>query len=649
MHGFRLAAGAAFSIALTLGFACEAGAQQSGAAVRADLDDFTIVECVLPGRMVQQGMRRTYMTRGRVIRTSAKECAVAGGSFVIEEEGHLKRAYEVWLEPAKAGNAQAQYYLGEILERGVNGRPDYAEAAQWYRRAVDQGDRRAAAALARLYAEGLGVPADRQEAARLVQGASGIPPGVLKDYADKSASDRIAELEQSLSLRQQEVEQLRRRSDTDKSAGDRIAQLERELSARQAEVQALRSSRQADPDTVARIARLEQDLASRSQEVGQLRREVDRLRGDLDRAEQRLARERQRADATRSDVERLSQERSRMQADLSRSTGDAQAKAELQKRLAAAEAELAKKQKDLAQRERQIAGLNTQVAKLQQDIKASQATPAAAPPQLRADASVDRKRAAIAMGDPNKFGRYHALLIGIDQYKFWDPLANSVSDARGVAEILQRRYGFQVEVMANAQTRADIMRKLNEYRQKLTSEDNFLLFYSGHGTLEEQNREGYWIPALAERGNNAEWLETNAVAGQLKIFNARQILVIADSCYGGIMTRNMVAELRGGLTPEQRFDNLTKLAANRPRVVMSSGGLQPVLDTGLGKHSPFTGTLIDLLRTNDDLMETIKLYDAVRLRVAEIASRYKLEQIPTYGPMVRSEHSTGDFVFVPKL
>ena len=634
---------------LLLALAAETQAQQAGMPVRADLDEFTVVECVLPGRMVQQGMRRTYMTGGRVIRATPKECAVAGGSFFIEPEGQLKRAYNIWLEPAKGGNAQAQYYLGEILERGVNGRPDYAEAANWYRRAADQGDHRAAIALGRFYDQGLGVPADKQEAARWVQRATGIPEDVLKSYADRIVSDRVAQLEQELSLRQQEVESLRHKGATDQAAADRAAKLERDLAARQREVEELRRKGTVDADAAARIARLEQDLAGRSQEVEQLRSEVARLRSESDRAQQRLGLERQRADATRADVDRLQKERDQRAAELARATGDARAKGELQKRLAAAVAELAKKQNDLAARERQVSNLNTQVAKLREEIKTKQATTVAAAPTLRADSEATARRTAVAVGDASKFGRYHALLIGIDNYKNWDRLRNSVFDARGIAEVLQKRYGFAVEVLANPQTRADIMRKLNEYRLKLTSEDNFLLFYAGHGYLEEQNNEGYWVPALAERDNNAEWLETNAVAGQLKIFNARQILVIADSCYGGIMTRNMVAELRGGLTPEQRFENLGRLAANRPRIVMSSGGLQPVMDTGGGKHSAFTGVLLDLLGANDDLLESVRLYDAIRLRVSELARRYKFEQIPTYGPMIRSEHSSGDFVFVPKI
>jgi len=61
---------------------------------------------------------------------------------------------------AHDGNAEAQYRLGVIYERGEGAPPDHQLAASWYRKAADQGHARAQSALGGLYEFGRGVPRD---------------------------------------------------------------------------------------------------------------------------------------------------------------------------------------------------------------------------------------------------------------------------------------------------------------------------------------------------------------------------------------------------------------------------------------------------------------------------------------------------------
>ena len=75
-------------------------------------------------------------------------------------------AREQFLESARAGEPESQYYLGEIHEGGV-GREigiDYARALDWYRRAAEQGHARAQRRLAKLYSDGRGTQADPHRA-----------------------------------------------------------------------------------------------------------------------------------------------------------------------------------------------------------------------------------------------------------------------------------------------------------------------------------------------------------------------------------------------------------------------------------------------------------------------------------------------------
>ena len=68
------------------------------------------------------------------------------------------------------------------------------------------------------------------------------------------------------------------------------------------------------------------------------------------------------------------------------------------------------------------------------------------------------------------FGRYHALVIGNNQYEHLPDLQTAASDAGAVAELLQLKYGFEVTLKINA-TRRDILSAVNQLRATLTEKD----------------------------------------------------------------------------------------------------------------------------------------------------------------------------------
>ena len=67
---------------------------------------------------------------------------------------------------AEQGNADAQTALGKILLEGRDTRPDYTEAARWFRQAAEKGSAEAQFYLASLYEAGRGVTRDDTEAVR---------------------------------------------------------------------------------------------------------------------------------------------------------------------------------------------------------------------------------------------------------------------------------------------------------------------------------------------------------------------------------------------------------------------------------------------------------------------------------------------------
>jgi TPR repeat protein len=80
------------------------------------------------------------------------------------ERGDYEAALREWRPLANKGDAEAQYYLGSMYDRGIGVQQNYAEAAKWYRRAAELGDPDAQNNLGAMYINGNGVPLDYVQA-----------------------------------------------------------------------------------------------------------------------------------------------------------------------------------------------------------------------------------------------------------------------------------------------------------------------------------------------------------------------------------------------------------------------------------------------------------------------------------------------------
>src|SRR5438552_7977084 len=141
-------------------------------------EEYLIVDCLLAPRMITDPNLGAVAMPRAPVKTMAADCAARAGEYqTIDVRWSLK----VWTPAAEGGDAEAQYHLGEIHERGLDGKSDFASAARWYRRAAEQGHGPAAGSLARLCELGLGVAPDWPEALKWYQvaGAYDDPRTVL--------------------------------------------------------------------------------------------------------------------------------------------------------------------------------------------------------------------------------------------------------------------------------------------------------------------------------------------------------------------------------------------------------------------------------------------------------------------------------------
>ncbi|MEI8246007.1 MAG: caspase family protein [Lentisphaerota bacterium] len=243
---------------------------------------------------------------------------------------------------------------------------------------------------------------------------------------------------------------------------------------------------------------------------------------------------------------------------------------------------------------------------------------------------------AVSFDGAIDFGKYHAIIIGIDQYRDLPALRTAVSDAQSIAEMLNKDYGFKVNLVLNP-TRSQILDELARARQTLTENDNLLIYYAGHGWLDNGADQGYWMPADASRNSKANWISNTDVTSEILGMSSKHVMVVADSCYSGKLTRGFQIK---ELTP----DYMTRMARKKARVVLSSGGLEPVADNGgKGKHSVFATAFMGALLENNGALDGTSLFTKIRHPVM-----VNSDQTPEYSDIHKAGHDGGDFIFVRK-
>ena len=247
---------------------------------------------------------------------------------------------------------------------------------------------------------------------------------------------------------------------------------------------------------------------------------------------------------------------------------------------------------------------------------------------------------------PRLYHRVVTLCIGINDYaspKIKD-LSYAEPDATALAERLRTLYGYEtVLLLGKDATRTAIGKKLREYKEQLGEKDVLIVYFAGHGQVIElpsHGRAGFLVPQdadldLDDRGNLNAWaaeaLEMRRLVDSLADMRTHHVLLIADACCSGFMTK------RGAF--EQRKD-LHLLLSEPSRVVLAATTeRQSAGEDWKTGHGFFTGALLEQVARKDAASVT-DLFVEIRKRVSHDAK----EMLPQ---MAKVGDGDGEFVFIP--
>ena len=628
------------------------------------VDKLLVVDCLLPGQVRRLGGAVTYLTPRRPVKTTALECEIRGGEYIAYDRADYATALKVWLPQAKEGDAEAQTYVGEIYEKGLGVQPDYALAAEWYRKAAEQNYARAQINLGFLYEKGLGVSQDLPEAMNWYRRASGLTTGQLEYVSTIEAGARAVKEDELTALRSEvtrlteEMKALSARlnatqSNLGKARRDKKS-LEEKLNDIQRRKQALESQSGA-PDSQRlqleqELQQSKQQLARQTSAIRDLEQESQQLRVKLNNTETRRIRE-----TAAPSIEIIDPLLTAMRGVPSVRLRSIQKTTDITGKVTAPAGVKTFKVNERAVPLEKNGNFKVQVALNSPDTRVVvsvvdnnnkqataefviQAAPATAP-------TVRPARSTIKPGDAD-FGTYYAIIIGNDNYLHLPKLRTAANDARQVNRVLREKYGFNTTLLIDADRRT-ILSTLYKLRERLTEKDNLLIYYAGHGDLDRANDRGYWLPVDAEPDNPSNWISNNAVTDIINTLVSKHIFVVADSCYSGTLSRTAIPQVDVNLSDELRKQWLRLMTKSRSRTVLTSGGLEPVLDEGAEGHSVFAQAFVAALTDNRDIMQGYNLYRKVVDVVAQRAARLGVNQVPEYAPIKHAGHETGQFFFVP--
>ena len=300
-----------------------------------------------------------------------------------------------------------------------------------------------------------------------------------------------------------------------------------------------------------------------------------------------------------------------------------------------------------------LAELNEMIAEMQSEKSSSQKRVheiRERRPSATLDASPASIKTAPVTLEGKNFGRYFALVIGNQNYQSFDNLVTPLNDVQKISQVLKNQYGFEVSLLNDADN-ITIMDAINNLNSIAKEGDNVLIYYAGHGSrLSDFNETGssFWLPINADLPpRDTFWISSEFVTRHIARLKAKRVLIVADSCFSGLLSSAPGYLLLNKSNAKPTEEYLNYKLPRRSRLLLSSGGDRPVLDSGGGNYSVFAKAFIDVLEKNKQLITGPEVFMLVKDYVVKTTGQMDYDQVPAYSAIKGAGHEVGDFFFVP--
>jgi len=230
----------------------------------------------------------------------------------------------------------------------------------------------------------------------------------------------------------------------------------------------------------------------------------------------------------------------------------------------------------------------------------------------------------------------YLLNIAIDSYvdSAFKPLNNAVLDAKRLEKTLIEKYDFKLiedSLFNQDASRKNIIETLNILSAILIDDDNLIINFAGHGSMNQKTLKGYWIPQDASNAIS-DFIPNSTIIDALAGIDAKHILLIIDSCFSG----SFLTQSRS-----TSGNYYFKLNQSKSRWLISSGRHEKVSDGQPGIGSPFSIILNEFLEKN-----CTKTFSVAELAVAVTKGTGNIsKQQPVFAQIEGIGHEDGQFVF----
>ena len=230
----------------------------------------------------------------------------------------------------------------------------------------------------------------------------------------------------------------------------------------------------------------------------------------------------------------------------------------------------------------------------------------------------------------------HILAVGINKYKNESYNLNYAQpDAFSFVEkINERSRGIfkgvnRVEIYDDEATKENITTGFKAMIARAKPEDVFMFYYAGHGTLDEENNEEYYlVPTDITKlyGDPAQLHAKGISATDIKNFltqiKSQKQIILMDACHSGGAVKSF--STRGVATDEKAMVQLAR--SSGVVMIASSGTKQLATEFEALKHGVFTYALLEALDGKADngdrkiTVNELKFY--MEERVPELTKQY---------------------------